>query len=70
MNEFWEQLKPYITYKTISMAIIVILAAIIGLWSIKYMGQDGPIEEQCEQVIQDQTGVEIDLTPASPEITK
>ena len=54
--------------------IIVAGACIIGVGSVfigKYKGQqDNPIEEKAEEVIKDQTGVDIDLTPSSKEKDK
>jgi hypothetical protein len=42
---------------------IAALAGIIGFISSKYFGNDNPIEEACEQIIKDETGTDIDLTP-------
>lgn len=51
--------------------IIVVVAGTVGIASIfvgKYKGQqDNPIEELAEQVIKNESGVDIDLTPLSPE---
>ena len=52
-------------------AAVVIICAGIGLGATyfgPYKGRpDNPIEEKCEEVIKDETGVDIDLTPGSPE---
>ena len=49
--------------------------AIPALFGVFYLAKlmfpvykdDGVIEEQIEQVIKDNTGIEVDLTPSSPE---
>lgn len=46
---------------------IVAAAIIIGLLSAYFWYQDNPIEETSEIIIEEQTGVNVDLTPASPE---
>jgi hypothetical protein len=46
---------------------IVIAAIIIGLLSGRFLFQDNSIEEISEEVIKKETGVNIDLTPATPE---
>lgn len=52
----------------ILMIIILLVASVIGLVSVKYLGDDNPIEEISEEIIKVETGVTIDLTPLSPEI--
>lgn len=47
--------------------VIVAFAALVGFTTRFYMKTDNPIEEQCEQVIEDQTGYDIDLSPDTPE---
>lgn len=46
---------------------IVIAAIIIGLLSAYFWYQDNPVEEISEKVIEEQTGINIDLTPQTPE---
>lgn len=46
---------------------IVIAAIIIGLLSSRFLFQDNPIEETSEEIIKKETGVDIDLTPATSE---
>ena len=50
-------------------AAIVGVSAIVGLSSVYIfkMKPDNVIEEKCEDVIEKQTGLNIDLTPGSPE---
>ena len=50
--------------------IVVILVIIVGISSAYFLGDDNPIEEIAEEVIQEETGVNIDLTPNSPEPKK
>lgn len=49
---------------------IVATAIIIGLLSAYFWYQDNPIEETSEIIIEEQTGINVDLTPASPENSK
>lgn len=50
---------------------ISILAALAGLTAVFITGRhDGPIEEACEEVIKSQTGIDVDLTPSSPELSR
>ena len=44
--------------------IIVVASAAIGYISSKWLGDDNPIEEFCQDIIEDQTGFEIDITPS------
>ena len=53
--------------KLMSVLLIVSGAIIIGVLSAVYFGDDNPIEEIAEEIIKAQSGIEIDLTPASPE---
>ena len=46
---------------------IVILIALIGISSVFFFGDDNPIEEISEEIIKDETGIDIDLTPHSRE---
>lgn len=49
---------------------IVLAVIIIGLLSAYFWYQDNPIEEISEIIIEEQTGINVDLTPASPENSK
>lgn len=42
---------------------IAIIAAIVGFASIKFFGNDNPIEESAEKIIENTTGINIDLSP-------
>lgn len=44
---------------------IVFAAAILGWLSAKYLGPDNPIEEACEEIIEQETGKKVDLTPTA-----
>lgn len=48
---------------------IVSIAAAIGIGYTYFFKQphDNPIEEAAEKIIKDQTEVDVDLTPSSPE---
>lgn len=46
---------------------VIIFALVVGYASAKWLGDDNPVEESAESVIQAQTGFDIDLSPSSPE---
>lgn len=46
---------------------VVLAAIIIGLMSAYFWYQDNPVEEISETIIEEQTGVKVDLTPQTPE---
>ena len=46
---------------------VIVITIIIGLLSAYFWYHDNPIEETSEIIIEEQTGINIDLTPASPE---
>ena len=46
---------------------IIVITIIIGLLSAYFWYQDNPIEETSEIIIEEQTGINIDLTPSTPE---
>jgi hypothetical protein len=52
-----------------AIVIIVVLLAVgvVGAISQHFMWPDNPIEEASEQLIEQKTGVDIDLSPATPE---
>lgn len=47
--------------------IIIGVAAIIGVLSSRWLGDDNEVEETAEKVIEMQTGVDLDLSPNSKE---
>ena len=47
--------------------IIVVVALTVGYISKKYLGDDNIVEEVAEKVIDSETGIDIDLSPSSPE---
>lgn len=47
--------------------IIVAVCAIGGIISDRYLGDDNQIEEAAEAIIKEETGVNIDLSPSTPE---
>jgi hypothetical protein len=49
---------------------IVFLVAVIGACSIYFLGNDNPIEEISEEIIKQETGLDIDLSPNTPENAK
>jgi hypothetical protein len=56
--------------KTMIFTVILVgAAAAIGLASYYFLGADNAIEEEAEKIIKDETGLNIDLSPGSPEVT-
>lgn len=57
------------SFVTILPLIGVAVSIFLLVASVKYLGleEDSPLEEAIEEVIQATTGVEVDLTPNSPE---
>lgn len=49
---------------------IVLVAIIVGLLSAYFWYQDNPVEETSEKVIEEQIGIDIDLSPQTPENPK
>ena len=47
--------------------IIIAVMAVLGYASSKFLGEDNVVEETAEEVIEMHTGVDIDLSPDSPE---
>ena len=59
------ELRMFITIIT------CVVLAIVGIGSYLITGQpDGPVEELSEYIIKEETGLDIDLTPNSPEENK
>ena len=48
----------------------IILVIIIGIGSVYLLGNDNPVEEIAEKVIEEEIGIDVDLTPNSKENTK
>lgn len=46
---------------------ILILVVIIGLGSVYFYGDDNAVEEISEEILKQETGIDIDLTPSSLE---
>ena len=53
----------YLTWNVFWIVVVCIIATTIGIISIKYLGNDNPIEEAAEQIIESETGLDIDLSP-------
>lgn len=51
----------------IVLIVIVSLCAVGGAISGYFWYQDNPVEEAAESVIKKETGIDVDLTPTSPE---
>lgn len=60
-KEIRRQQMSSITFLAIAALVMV------GGLSAVFLKNDNPIEEACEQVIKEATGIDVDLTPNSPE---
>lgn len=59
-------MKLYEPLTTIAI-ILVGTAILVGVASSFWMQPDGIVEEVCEEIIEGQTGLNIDLSPSTPE---
>ena len=52
-----------------AISILVILAVVssIGFFSHLYLGHDNSVEEEIEKLIEERTGLDVDLTPSTKE---
>ncbi len=57
----------YLKKEFLKKMFIVVLIVILGLGSAYFLGDDNPVEETTEKLIKSDTGIDIDLTPESPE---
>ncbi len=44
---------------------LILLVVLMGVVSTYILGDDNPIEEYSEEIIKEETGLDIDLTPSS-----
>lgn len=51
----------------IVLIVVISLCVIGGVASKHFLGPDNPVEETAEDIIRDQTGLDIDLSPSTPE---
>ena len=42
---------------------IAAVAAVMGIGSYYFLGADNAVEQECEKVIKDETGMDVDLSP-------
>lgn len=42
---------------------VIVSAVVIGLGSISFLGKDNAIEQKAEKIIENETGIVIDLSP-------
>ena len=47
--------------------VIIATAALIGYFSSRFLGDDNAVEETAEMIIEKHTGIDLDLSPDSPE---
>lgn len=50
--------------------IFIAIVAAVGGSSYYWLGPDNPVEEVAEKIIQEETGINLDLTPTSPELSR
>jgi hypothetical protein len=46
---------------------IIVITAVVGIISIKFLGNDNVIKEACEDVIQKEVGIDVDLSKEAPQ---
>lgn len=49
--------------------IVVVIVSLIGAFSVKYLGNDNPVEEAAEAIIEVETGKKIDISPGGENAT-
>ena len=49
--------------KNWKMALLILSLVIVGYASLLWLPKDNPIEQAAEKVIEDETGIKVDLTP-------
>lgn len=49
------------------LSLLAFIAALAGAISVCFLGADNMIEEIAEQIVKEETGLDIDLTEDSPE---
>lgn len=54
----------------IVLIVIVSICVVGGVASTFFWGNDNPIEETAEEIIKEKTGMDVDLTPSTPETKK
>lgn len=54
----------------LTILIVVCVVSLIGALSIKFLGNDNPVEEAAEEVIKLETGQQLDLSPGSEDASK
>ena len=65
-------MAEYLTWKTGIAVIIFVLALVVGIVSIKYLGPNNQVEEIAEDVIKKETGIDVEFSPSAtptPSIT-
>ena len=50
--------------------IALVFAALLGIGSIYWFGPDNPLEELAEEIIEEEVGIDLDLTPGTKETGK
>lgn len=50
----------------IVLLVIMVISIGLGITSYFFWGADNPVEQVCEKVIEEETGVKIDLSPELP----
>jgi hypothetical protein len=57
----------FILNKYVITVLVVIVCVVIGIVSIKFLGNDNPVEEAAEAVIKEEVGIDVDLSKETPE---
>jgi len=51
----------------LTIILILVGVAVVGAMSQHFMWSDNPIEEASEDIIEQKTGLDVDLSPSTPE---
>lgn len=63
-------MKEFLKAIIFSKYFVIVGAIIIGILSGYFWYQDNPVEEFAEKVIEKETGIDVDLTPKSLEVSR
>jgi hypothetical protein len=66
----FEEIMAIKKVNLIVLLVILIVSIILISGSIYFYGPDKFIEEKAEEIIKEHTGMDIDLTPSTPEVKK
>lgn len=60
-------IKGLLTSNILRLALIVCVCLVVSLIARKFLGDDNVIEETAEDIVKQQTGLDVDFSPENPE---